>query len=245
MNNVALIPARSGSKRIQGKNIKLLNGHPLIAYTIDAVLRSGVFSRIIVSTDSLEIAGIAKRYGAEVPGLRPKELAEDSSPDIEWVNYAINNWLDLEHEATLAILRPTSPLRRPVTLVDALAKFKENSWADSLRAMEKVSQHPGKMWRVDSNFEATPFIEQLPMQTPTHSMPTQSLELLHVQNASLEITSVKSVLDTKTIAGNRVLAYQMPEKEGFDLNTDDDWLLLNSLINSNKDLIPKMEFKYE
>ena len=87
---VALIPARSGSKRVPDKNIKPLAGHPVIAYTISAALQSGIFSDVLVSTDSLQYADIARYYGAEVPFLRPGELSGDQSPDIEWVEYTLN-----------------------------------------------------------------------------------------------------------------------------------------------------------
>jgi hypothetical protein len=82
---VALIPARQGSKRVPGKNVRLLNGHPMLAYTIAPALESGVFDAVVVSTDSEETAAIAREYGAEVPFLRPAAFATDTSPDIEWV----------------------------------------------------------------------------------------------------------------------------------------------------------------
>ena len=86
---VAFIPARSGSKRVPGKNVRPLAGHPLIAYSIAAALDSGIFSAVVVSTDSEEIAEIARHYGADVPFLRPVEFAGDTSPDIEWLEHAL------------------------------------------------------------------------------------------------------------------------------------------------------------
>src|SRR4029079_10852633 len=109
---VALIPARQGSKRVVGKNVRPLRGHPLIAYTISAALDSGVFDSVIVSTDSDEIGAIARHYGAEVPFLRPAAMAGDQSPDIEWVDFTLDA---LEHSGRrydcFALLRPTSPFR--------------------------------------------------------------------------------------------------------------------------------------
>jgi len=242
VSHIALIPARSGSKRISGKNLRLLNGHPLIAYAIVSAIKSNIFSRVIVSSDGDEIVEISRKYGAEIPGLRPKELAQDFSPDIEWIKFAIDNWIGNTSDSLITIIRPTSPLRRPETLKDAVLKFESNPWADSLRAMEKVSQHPGKMWRVNEDLVATPFLIQDSNQTPTHSRPTQSLEELYVQNASLEVTSIESVLKNGTISGKNVLSYAMPGKEGFDLNTEDDWILLNALIDSDKSLLPDIGF---
>src|SRR6187401_1394995 len=86
---VALIPARQGSKRVPGKNVRLLNGHPVLAYTIHAARESGVFDAVIVSTDSEEVAALARNYGAEVPFLRPAAFAGDKSPDIEWLDYTL------------------------------------------------------------------------------------------------------------------------------------------------------------
>src|SRR5690242_9401803 len=86
---VALIPARAGSERVPGKNVRELGGHPLLAYSIAGAQESGIFDAIVVSTDSPEIAEIAAAYGAEVPGLRPAELAGSTSPDIDWIVHVI------------------------------------------------------------------------------------------------------------------------------------------------------------
>src|SRR5688572_13134281 len=109
---VAFIPARLGSKRVPGKNIRALAGHPMLAYAIAPALESGVFSSVIVSTDSEEIAAVARHYGAEVPFLRPAAMASDTSPDIEWLEYTIGelsakgrNW------DCFSLLRPTSPFQ--------------------------------------------------------------------------------------------------------------------------------------
>src|ERR1051326_4425654 len=86
---VAFVPARSGSKRLPDKNIKVLGGHPVMAYTIAAARASGVFSAVVISTDSERYAALAKHYGAEAPFLRPPGIAGDLSPDIEWVDHAL------------------------------------------------------------------------------------------------------------------------------------------------------------
>ncbi|MGD9137316.1 MAG: acylneuraminate cytidylyltransferase family protein, partial [Desulfobacterales bacterium] len=113
-NIVALIPARSGSKRVPDKNIRPLAGHPLIAYSITAALQSRVFSAVIVSTDSNRYADIAEYYGAEVPFMRPADFAGDSSPDIEWVTYTMDQLRKTGRKYDcFSILRPTSPFRTP------------------------------------------------------------------------------------------------------------------------------------
>ena len=116
-NVVALIPARSGSKRVPDKNIRPLAGHPLIAYTIAAALGSGIFNDVMVSTDSEHYAEIAKYYGAQVPFLRPVELAGDQSPDFEWLQYTLSRLRETGRSYDcFSILRPTSPFRMPATI---------------------------------------------------------------------------------------------------------------------------------
>src|SRR5215216_3869187 len=138
---LALIPARAGSKRVPGKNVRPLGGHPLIAYTIAAAIDSGIFQRVIVSTDSEDFAVIARYYGAEVPFLRPAEFSGDTSPDIEWVEYTLQR---LSNEGKnfdcVSLLRPTSPFRKPETIQRAWSEFLTEEGVDSLRAVEKCRQ---------------------------------------------------------------------------------------------------------
>ena len=234
--NIALIPARGGSKRIPNKNTKMLSGHPLIAHTINAARKSGIFDRIMVSTDDFAIAEIAKQYGAEIPTMRPAELAADTSPDIDLITYSVREW-GIDEDSTLTILRPTSPLRKSATIKSAVEALQFAVWADSLRAMQKVSEHPGKMWRVNPSDEAIPFLEQHGRAVPTHSSPTNTLERVWVQNASLEVVRVETIVNKRSLAGDRVLKFEMPGLEGFDLNTVSDWEYLEFLIQSDSSLI--------
>jgi CMP-N,N'-diacetyllegionaminic acid synthase len=237
--HIALIPARSGSKRIPGKNTKLLNGVPLIAYTIASALECQVFSEVIVSTDSQEIAEVAKRYGASAPILRPSQYASDESSDIEWVLHAVNEMISTPKEelGLISILRPTSPLRGSRSILNALDLLAENSWADSVRAMEPTNKHPGKMWKVSDDGHATPFLSQSENVIPTHNLPTQLLPKVWIQNASLEAVKFRSLLETKSISGKSVLAIQLPGFEGYDLNSQEDWDYLEYLIFRNPELL--------
>ena len=144
---VALVPARAGSRRVPGKNVRLLAGHPLLAYTIGAALDSDVFDAVIVSTDSDETAELARRYGAEVPFARPPEFATDTSPDIDWVRHGLSSLRDSGRSwDCFALLRPTSPFRRAETIRRAWAAFVSDGEADSLRAVQLCREHPAKMW---------------------------------------------------------------------------------------------------
>lgn len=241
--DIALIPARQGSERLPLKNIKKLNGAPLIAYSIQSALKSEKFNEVIVSTDSPEIATIALEWGARVPSLRPTQFSGSLSPDIEWVRHAIDNLIETPKEkiGCVAILRPTSPLRTSSTIKCAMEEFKRNTWADSLRAMEVTFIHPGKMWRVNKEMEAIPYLDQSNEVIPTHSRPTQSLEQLWVQNASLEITRLSSLIHSNSISGGRVMGFEMPELEGFDVNTPMDWQLLEFLAREHPQMIPNLD----
>ncbi len=238
--SIALIPARSGSKRTPGKNIRLLDGKPTIAYSILAAQSSGIFKQIIVSTDSEEYMNIAMRFGIKPTALRPPNFASDLSPDIDWVNHAIDNLIeDVNDTDKLFILRPTSPLRSAATIQAASQQFENSNQIDSLRALQQVSEHPGKMWRVDENNLARPYLNQGEFLIPTHSRPTQSLEKLFVQNASLEITTVSSVRASNSISGKTVLAFFMPGYEGLDVNSELDFQFLEFLISTGKVRLPE------
>lgn len=240
--NVALIPARAGSKRLPNKNIKTLNGRPLLSYSIVSAIESGLFAEVIVSTDSEDIAAVAKHYGASVPSLRPSEYAEDFSCDIDWVKHALKFLVQNSSEKVdyVAILRPTSPLRRKATLLKALQSLEENTWADSLRAMQLTDKHPGKMWTLNGEKRAKPYLDQSYENPPTHDRPTQSLQKVWIQNASLEIARYQAILETNSISGRSVLGFEMPGLEGFDINSIEDFEYLEYLISKNKDIIQEV-----
>jgi N-acylneuraminate cytidylyltransferase len=237
---VALVPARAGSKRVADKNILPLAGHPLIAYTIAAALQSEVFSAVIVSTDSARYSDIAKYYGAEVPHLRPTEFAGDLSPDIEWVEYTLSRLRENDREYDcFGILRPTSPFRLPETIQRAWRAFKEEEGVDSLRAVEKCKQHPGKMWVIRGN-RMTPLLPLTPTEQPWHSSQYQSLPEVYAQNASLEIAWSRVVFEGRTIAGHVLMPFFTKDYEGFDLNSPYDWNLAEHLVDKGKARLPSI-----
>ncbi len=238
---IAIIPARSGSKRIPRKNIKELNGHPLIAYTIHSARESGVFDRIIVSTDSEEFASVAKAYGAEVPTLRPPEISGSSSPDIEWVVHMLTFLSEHgEQYDCFSILRPTSPLRTPITIRRAWETFLSDPSAHSLRAIEKCTQHPAKMWILEGTRMVPVMQNPDPSDTPWHSKQYPSLPEVHVQNASLEIAWTRIPLEGLGIAGNEILPFVSEGYEGYDLNNEEDWIVLEHLIQEGKVTLPEI-----
>jgi CMP-N,N'-diacetyllegionaminic acid synthase len=247
---VALIPARQGSKRVPGKNIRALNGHPAVAYTIAAAIESGVFDAVIVSTDSEEIAAIARHYGAEVPFLRPAAFATDTSPDIEWLADALTRLRGQGRTwDCFSLLRPTSPFRTTATIRRAWSRFTAQQGVDSLRAVEKCAQHPGKMWLVDGD-RMTPLLGQENALVspqpgvggqpgrPWHSTPYQALPPVYVQNASLEIAWTRVVFEQGTIAGNVLVPFITQGYEGFDINGWDDWVVAERLLAEGRATLP-------
>ena len=238
---IALIPARAGSKRVQGKNIRPLAGHPLIAYTICAAKQSGVFADILVSTDSEEYAEISRQYGAEVPFLRPAEISGDLSLDIEWLDFTLRKLKEMGREYDcFSILRPTSPFRLPTTIQRAWKEFQDEEGVDSLRAVEKVKDHPGKMWVIRGR-RMMPLLPFGPKEQPWHSTPYQGLPEVYSQNASLEMAWSRVVFNGRTIAGEVVMPFISEGYEGFDVNHPYDWELAERLVARGEAQLPEVE----
>lgn len=243
MKNIALIPARAGSKRIPDKNIKILNHHPLLAYTIRAAIDSGVFDSVICVTDSERYASIASYYGAEVPMIRPSEISGDTSPDIEWVKWILTLLKNQDRiYEVFSILRPTSPFRKPATIKAAFKLFHENLNADSLRAVEKCSQHPAKMW-VIRNDRILPILPFMNNAIPWHSSQYPSLPEIYIQNASLEIAWSRIPLERSTIAGESIIPFLNDGLEGFDLNNAEDIILAEHYISTGEAKLPNIKLQ--
>jgi CMP-N,N'-diacetyllegionaminic acid synthase len=233
---VALIPARAGSERVPGKNVLPLAGHPLIAYTIAAARQSALFGSVFVSTDSEEIAEVARRYGAEVPGLRPKEIAGSTSPDIEWVLQVMGG----RDDELFSILRPTSPFRSAATIRRAWDQLLGlGDRADSIRAIEPVRQHPGKMWIVEGEL-MRPLLDQPAEGTPTYSTQTKALPIVHVQNSSLEIAWSRVLRGPRPeIAGARIAPFLTEGWEGFSIDYPEDVAAAERALELGEAVLPK------
>lgn len=222
---VALIPARAGSKRIPHKNTKPLAGTPLIRYTLELATACPLFSAVVVSTDCTEAYAHAKAAGVEVHPRHPAH-ATDDAPDYLWVSDVMRG----RSEDIFCLLRPTSPFRTESTIRRAYARLM-GSGAHSVRAVERVSQHPGKMW-IDAGRYIIPMLEHRhPDGTPWHSSPTQTLPPYYVQNASLEMAWTWVLRQYRTISGELVAPLVTDAREGFDLNTLDDWARAEQLAS--------------
>ena len=228
MSTIAIIPARGGSKGIPGKNIAPLLGHPLIAYSIAASLASGSISRTIVSTDSEEIAAIARQHGAEVPFLRPPEFATDTSTDRDFLLHAIS-WLD-EHENSrpeyIVHLRPTTPLREPAVIDEAVGLIKSSVSATSLRSAHLASKTPYKWFEMD---EAGFFRGIRPGDTRPeyYNLPRQSFPPVYDPNGYVDVLRVSQLLNTASVHGDTILGFITPFCH--ELDAPEDMQLMNYL----------------
>ena len=232
---VALIPARSGSERVRDKNVRPLAGHPLLAYAIASARESGIFDRIVCSTDSTKIAEVAQRYGADVPFLRPTELATATSPDIEWIKHALGH-LD-DHYDLFAIVRATNPFRGPDVLQRGLQQLLATPEADSIRAVELVKQHPGKMWVLEGK-TMRPLLDQSNLDVAWHAGQYQALPAIYAQNSALEIAWTRVVSQTGTREGRVVAPYLTQGYEGFNIDDEEDWDRARRLLDEGEATLP-------
>lgn len=186
---------------------------------------------------------IAKHYGAEAPFLRPLDNSSDNSPDIEWVLWALRQLHLAGREFDIfSILRPTSPFRKPETIQRAMKCFEKNQPADSLRAIELCSQHPGKMWLIEGA-RMHPLMPFTCGETPWHSNQYGALPKIYAQNASLEIAWTRLVFEQKSIAGTAVIPFISEGLEGFDINRPEDWPLAEHYLASGQVKLPAVSQK--
>jgi CMP-N,N'-diacetyllegionaminic acid synthase len=234
---VAFVPARSGSERVPRKNVRPLAGHPLLAYAIETAFQSRVFTRLVVSTDSEEVAEVARWYGADVPFLRPAELATSTSPDIEWLRFTLER---LEESYDLfAIVRATNPFRGPDAVRRGFEQLRGVPEADSLRAVELVKQHPGKMWLLaEDGRTMRPLLDQSHLEVAWHAGQYQALPPVYTQNSALEIAWTRVVADTGTREGRVVTPFFTEGYEGFNVDDEEDWEAAERLVAAGSALLP-------
>lgn len=236
---VALIPARAGSIRVPGKNLRVLNGHPLLAYSIAAAQQSGLFAGVYVSSEDERTLRVASAYGATALARAPA-LARADSPDIEWVRDVLQRLSPPAH--IFAILRPTSPFRTADTIRRAWRIFREpDGTCDSVRAVEPVRQHPGKMWTWQGpGYPLRPYSEGKVHGVPWHSCPTQTLPPVYVQTSSLELAWSANVFAGGTIAGRKVAPFFPQDDEGFSIDYPEDWDRAVALAAAHPERLPPL-----
>ena len=228
---LGVVGARSGSRSIPHKNIKPLFGKPLMAWIIEAAKNSKYVTRLILSTDSQEYADIGKKYGAEVPFLRPAELSADSVPDFDYLYHAAAWMRDNAGFRADIILRlpPTTPLCRPESIDACVELLINNSEADSSRTITPASKHPYKLWRTEGKY-LKPFLsEEFTGLKDAHNMPRQSFPAAfsHVDVIALRWDTL---VNKKSMAGEKILYHQIPKSDAIDIDTENDFVLAEILL---------------
>lgn len=220
MTVLGLIPARGGSKGIPRKNLKNLCGKPLIAWTIESALKSTKIDNVVVSTDDDEIADIARQYGANVPFLRPSELAKDSTPGIAPVLHAIEH---LPNFDSILLLQPTSPLR-DVNDIDAVVNFAIQENAESVVSVCESPVHPYWVYTSENKF-LKPFFEH-EFIACRQDLP-QALAL----NGAFYMAKTTWLLENNSFIGSDTYFYLMPKSRSYDIDDNEDWIVVESILS--------------
>lgn len=223
---IAIIPARGGSKGIPRKNIKSLGGKPLISYTIEAAMQAKSVNRVFVSTEDLEIAEIAKKCGAEIPFMRPKNLATDASSAIDVYAYTLERLekiLNEKIESFIALL-PTSPLRTGRDIDRAVKIFLEKK-ADSVISVNEAPHPPSWFLKLNENGVLTNFFNK------TMSMKNRQEEpKAFIPNGAIYVLKMNVIKNKKNYYTNKTYAYILPSERSIDIDNPLDFALAEILI---------------
>ena len=236
MKILCIIPARSGSKRIINKNIKKFNGKPLIAWSIEQAKKTFLNKqmRIIVSTDSIQYSEIAKKWGAEVPFLRPKEISGDLSTDYECIKHAVE-WFKKNENYNPDIilqLRPTQPCRKVEDINKCLKLFSENHEKyDSLRTVVEFEKSPYKMYNINDKYELQPLYREINNIKEPFNQCRQILPKTYLHNGYIDIFNT-TLLERGTISGNKIYPYVMNKNDTVDIDSMEDWKKAEIYIKS-------------
>lgn len=223
MSTFALIPARGGSKGIPRKNIKLIAGKPLIAWTIEAALRSSRLDAVVVSTEDEEIAAVARAAGALVPFLRPAALAADDTPGIEPVRHALDC---LPQYDAVLLLQPTSPLRGTDD-IDACLRMAAERGAPSVVSVSEPDAHPYWTYRVGAGQRLERLIDAAPVARRQDLPPVAAL------NGAMYFADAAWLRRTGSLVGPETLAYMMTRERSVDLDTPLDWKFAELLLKES------------
>jgi N-acylneuraminate cytidylyltransferase len=241
MEILALIPARGGSKGLPGKNILPLNGHPLIAYSIAAGLRTPEITRVICSTDSTDIAKVARYYGAETPFMRPSELAQDHSNDLEAFSHALK-WLEINEGYVPDIvvqLRPTSPIRFISDIQSAINSLTDHPEIDSVRAVSEPATTPYKMWITDKKGFLSPLLTLSGNPEP-YNTARQALPEIWAQTGTLEVIRTSTIMNKKSMTGEKIYALKIDSSTYIDIDTLNSLLLAEIVMKDIDCVKPKI-----
>lgn len=230
---LAVIPARGGSKGVPRKNIRMLGGKPLIAWTIEAAKQSKVISKVICSTDDLEIAGVAREYGCEVPYIRDGKLAEDTTPMIDVVLDVLNR---CEGYDWVILLQPTSPLRTSQD-IDNLYQYACQYDATSCASVSLVDKSPYWMFSLLGNGKLRPILQQSIPLARQEAKPVYNL------NGAIYYFNVNWLSLNTKIVSNDTIGFPIKKEHAVDIDTEYDFIYAEYILGANKkcNLIPEEE----
>ena len=233
---LAIIPARGGSKGVPGKNIKILNGKPLIAWTIEAAKQSKYINRIIVSTDDKNIADIAKKYDAEIPFLRPDELASDTSKAIDNYIYTIERLSETENIVyeNFIVLQPTSPLRKADDIDRAIDLFNDRN-ADSVISFSEASHHPLWAKKINSGLKVEEYFNH-----DVTNKNRQEIPSAFMPNGAIFILKYDLLKEKYSYYSEKTYAYIMPQINSVDIDTSADFEFAEFLLRRNSEKYKKI-----
>ncbi len=231
-DTLTLIPARSGSKGIPGKNIKLLEGKPLIAWIISAVQEAGNAGRIVVTTDSEEIAMVAKEWGAEVPFMRPASISADLSTDLEFVLHALDFFEAEEKWSPKVVARfsPVTPLVPPSVIAETIDLLLSDPTTHSVRPISVLSHHPYKSWRIEGEYIVPAFGPSVTGVSEPHNLPRQVLPEFYAHLGAAGVAWTETYSRLKSTSGDRVRYLLMDAVDAFDINHPLDFEIAANLM---------------
>jgi CMP-N,N'-diacetyllegionaminic acid synthase len=235
---LAIIPARGGSKSIPKKNIKLLLGKPLLAWTIEEAKKSKYIDRVVVSTDDKKIADIARQYGAETPFMRPAEISQDLSTDIEFILHAADFFKEHENYEPdiIAHLRPTSPLKTALHIDEGIEALINTPQADSVRSITESPKHPYKMWKISQDKKwIEPFFPKsfTGMDEPYNS-PRQILPDVYVSTGAVDIMRLSTIRELKSVSGRKIAYFYMRPEESVNIDNPIDFKITEILMKERE-----------
>jgi len=207
---LAIIPARSGSKGVVDKNIRTLAGFPLLAYSIKAAQQSASIERIIVSTDAIEYADIAKHYGAEAPFIRPAALSGDGASDYQFVQHLLS-WLDEQQQSLpqyIVHLRPTTPLREFKYIDAAISKMMSSKEFTALRSVHKMPESAYKAFEIEVGLLTTMGDKSFHLDRVNHAR--QQFPVTYAGNGYVDVLLTEHILSQQCLHGCRVAAFETP-----------------------------------
>ena len=220
MKVVVIIPARSGSKSLPSKNILLLNGKPMLSYSVSYGLRSDVVDKVLVSTDSIKFAEVARDCGADVPFIRPAEFAEDNTRDYPVVRHALDYFESRgELYDIYILLRPTSPLRPEGLIEKAIDLLKKNPSASSIRTVAKIKEHPFRAWNIKKDGSMCGFMAN---EEESYNIPRQELPDVYFQTGDLEAVTRKTLLNG-SVSGDNVFPLIINYEDFVDIDSESDF----------------------